>query len=193
MPRKAVGTPAFPLPRRVARPPSPHSVGRTAAAVVVDNEERFIRSADAVRDLHPAAGGALRIKLIERNRGPALGIESPDGPLLPRPQRRLGPPRPRLPPIVGPCRRAGAARGPGGKRPGSDFGQEPEAVCRAGARCGLWVGYFGRSHRMHFSSRCCALRTHRPARASRTAHRAEDWVALGRYRPRAPTDPYVLA
>ena len=30
-------------------------------------------------------------------------------------------------------------------------------------------------------------------RACQGGLRAQDWVALGRYRPRAPTDPYVLA
>ena len=47
--------------------------------------------------------------------------------------------------------------------------------------------------RVQFLLRCLARRSHRPAQASRCPQCAEDWVALGRYRPRAPTDPYVLA
>jgi probable HAF family extracellular repeat protein len=43
---------------------------------LLDNEEGFIRSADRAMDVTASINGALRIKLIERNRGPrAMGIE----------------------------------------------------------------------------------------------------------------------
>jgi hypothetical protein len=38
-----------------------------------------------------------------------------------------------------------------------------------------------------------ATRSVSPERAKPLADLAQDRVALGRYRPRAPTDPYVLA
>jgi hypothetical protein len=42
----------------------------------IDNEEGFIRSADTAMDVFASINAALRIKLVERNRGPTpMGIE----------------------------------------------------------------------------------------------------------------------